>query len=196
MTKAGHMDSMPNGAAPTLPPKEEAVMALACTLYEQGAPAESFRLLACPHQESGRLRCCITRRFVWNRPDSGNELSPASKRPCPASRLEKKSRRKPPVRRTPCTFCKSDSANRRSTAFPCERKRLSICLTTHGSASCGCLSTFAHSRGTGHVCGAWRPRCAASVSPTWKTPCVKQRKRGYDDGYHADLERVSERRGS
>lgn len=45
MTKAGHMDSMPNGAAPTLPPKEEAVMALACTLYEQGAPAESFRLL-------------------------------------------------------------------------------------------------------------------------------------------------------
>lgn len=39
------MDSMPNGAAPTLPAKEETVMALACTLYEQGAPAECFRLL-------------------------------------------------------------------------------------------------------------------------------------------------------
>lgn len=44
MTKAGHMDSMPNGTAPTLP-LEEKVMALACTLYEQGALAESFRLL-------------------------------------------------------------------------------------------------------------------------------------------------------
>ena len=36
---------MPNGAAPALPAKQEAMMALACTLYEQGAPAECFRLL-------------------------------------------------------------------------------------------------------------------------------------------------------
>lgn len=38
------MDGMLIGAAPTLPP-EEKVMALACILYEQGALAESFRLL-------------------------------------------------------------------------------------------------------------------------------------------------------
>lgn len=38
------MDGMSIGAAQPLPP-EENVMALACTLYEQGALAESFRLL-------------------------------------------------------------------------------------------------------------------------------------------------------
>lgn len=38
---------MLTGTAPALPGNEETVAALACTLYEQGAWAESFRMLLC-----------------------------------------------------------------------------------------------------------------------------------------------------
>lgn len=43
--KEEHMASMMQGTAPTLPAEDAGVMALVCTLYEQGARAECLRLL-------------------------------------------------------------------------------------------------------------------------------------------------------
>lgn len=84
---------MPNGAAPTLPAKEEAVMALACTLYEQGATAECFRLLQRLSASGARTAPLLyNTALCLEEADSRSGRSPASKRPCPASRLPKKSK--------------------------------------------------------------------------------------------------------
>lgn len=129
------MNGMPIGADPTLQENEETVMALVCTLYEQGALAECFRLLL-------RLSAAGTRTA----PLLYNEalcLERAGQRERAISCLEKalsclKGGKGTQTRSSFGEVCMNNNAGRRGTVSPCGKRRLPVCPTMRGSEFCVC----------------------------------------------------------